>query len=260
MRTFSILDVQTVAPDDFRRWAVGGTSLAVLGYTAVAGIGWWQQAKGTVPVYTTASAAVACAVAVAIAVRGRPRLGVILAITVFILEVHVAMAVAPGFPSPSLVAAPLIVIATTLLFGPRTALVVALLTIVATAPLYALAPAGVTALLSRAGIYWLGVHATATLAAWALMALTMSALSRTVEIAQQREREVGELIAFAPDGILILDEADRVLTANPAADRLLGVDEGRSAGRQLEDVLTMAGGGDTAVALRRFRVARATCS
>jgi len=253
LERLSFSDARSVAPVDFRRWAVGGTLLTAVSYTLLTVVALWQATGvSSFPPYTQLVAAIACWGGFWAAVRGQPQRGIAIAIAAFGFEVHAGFAVAPVFPSPGLMAAPVIVMAAGLLLGARTALVVAVASVAITGPFYAFGSAHRASAFSREDIYWLVVHAVVTLAAWALIAMSLGALRRMLRVVREKERELEEMISHAPDGILVVGDDDRVIAANPAAERLLGLVGTHCVGRGIAEVLTEAGGsGDPARALQR---------
>ena len=242
-KAFSLSDTRNVAPADFHRWALGGTLLGAIGYTIVALVGQWQvSAGGAFQAYTPSVAAIVCWGAVLLVSRGHPRGGLATAICVIWLEVHAAFAVSSTIPSPGLLVAPILVLSVGLLLGSRASLVLTIAAILITTPLYLVSAGSRGTALSSTAIYWLAIHAVVTLAAWALVAMSLAALSRVLRAVQEKEHELADMIAFAPDGILVVGRDDRVLVANPAAGRMLGLNSADCIGRGIVDVLADAGG------------------
>lgn len=259
---FSVSDVRDVAPAEFRQWAIRGTLLSAVLYTLIAAIAWWQDTSATsFPHYTQPAAAIGCWIALLVVLRGEAQLGVGVAIATFFLEVHAAFAVAPVFPSPGMMASPVIVMATGLLLGSGAALAAAVASVAITGPLFIFGAAQRVVPFNREDVYWLVVHALVTLAAWALIAMSLSALRRMLRAVREKEEELQETIARAPDGILVVGQDDRVLAANPAAERVLGLAGPQCLGRSISDVLADAGGyGDPARTLQLTEPAQAPVS
>ena len=247
MRELSLLETQSVAPANFQRWALGGSLLAAVAYTVVALTAGWQEAGGgAIRAYSTSSAAIVCWIAVILVTRGFPRAGAALSLAAFWAEVHFGFLIAPHFPSPGLLGGPVIVMGVGLLFGQRWALMSALVSVVGTAPVVYLSSRHRGIPFSREEVYWLTVHAVVTLGSWVLISLSLAALGRVLEAVREKERELAEMIAVAPDGIVVIDSDDQVLAANPAAQRLLGLAGEQCVGRPIAAVLAAAGGVDTA--------------
>ena len=242
MPSFSILELEEKTPTDFRRWAIGGSLVGAVGYTLVALT--VLAVRGTpaaLPIYSPIVAAVGCWIAVAMVLRGQAKAGTILTVAACWAESTGALATSPFFPSPGLIAGPVLVMASSLLLGRRIGLILTVATIAITAPLVRISPEFADVGLSARAAYWLAIHATGMLASWGIVAISLQSLQRTVQIVRVQERELSELIAFAPDGILILTPEDRVHTANAAAERLLGLADGGATGRPLIQLLGAAG-------------------
>ncbi|MBK7906451.1 MAG: response regulator [Gemmatimonadetes bacterium] len=242
MPSFSVLEMQEKTPDDFRRWAIGGSLVGAIAYTIVAVT--VLSIRGTdaaLPIYSPIAAAIGCWVAFGLVLRGESRAGTLLTVAACWTESTGALSTSPLFPSPGLLAGPVLVMGASLLLGRRIGLILTLVSVAITAPLVRISPEFIDTGLSVRAWYWLVIHAVGMLAAWGVVAISLRTLQRTVMLVRDQERELSELIAFAPDGILILTPADHVHTANAAAGRLLGLTGGDAAGRSLSQLLGAAG-------------------
>lgn len=243
VRPFSLANSETLSPEAFRRWATGGAVLGALAYSVVSAVAFWQAGgEGAFSPYTQVMAAVACWIAAIVALRGRARLGVSLTLTAVWIEVHAGFVVAPSFPAPGLLVTPVLVMASGLLLGQRTALLVALASTAATTPAYLLGLDQSLLTFSRGDVYWLTVHATVTFAAWGLIAISLATLQRMVRAVRHKEAELSDMIEFAPDGIVVVGADDRVRSVNPAAERLLGLAAPTCLGQDITTLLSTAGG------------------
>lgn len=240
---FSLSTTEALSPEAFRRWAVAGATLAAVAYSLVAAVAFWQAGgAGAFSPYTQLVAAVACWGAALVALSGQARLGVSLTLAAVWLEVHAGFVVAPAFPSPGLLVAPVLVTASGLLLGQRAALLVAVSSVLGATPLYLVGLARVGLSFSPGDLYWLTVHGTVTLASWGLIAISLAALQRVVRAVRHKERELSDMIEFAPDGIIVVGADHRVRLMNPAAERLLGLSAATCIGQSIEDTLTQGGG------------------
>ncbi len=240
---FSLSTTEALSPESFRRWAVAGATLAAVAYSLVAAVAFWQAGGvGAFSPYTQLIAAIACWGAALVATTGQARLGVMLTLAAVWLEVHAGFVMAPAFPAPGLLVAPVLVTASGLLLGQRAALLVALSSVAAATPLYLWGLERSAATVSRGDLYWLTVHGTVTLAAWGLIAISLAALQRVVRAVRHHEGELSDMIEFAPDGIVVVGGDHRVRLVNPAAERLLGLTARDCVGQSIEDTLTKAGG------------------
>ena len=242
-RPFSLSNADALSPDAFRRWATTGALLGAVAYSFVTAVAFWQAGRdGAFSPYTQLGAALACWVATAIAAGGRARLGVILTLLAVWVEVHAGLLIAPSFPSPGLLVAPVLVTGSGLLLGQRAALTVAFASLITSTPLYLMGLMRAGAAFSRSDLYWLAVHAAGTLAAWGMIAISLAALQRMVRAVRHKEGELADMIEFAPDGIIVLDAHDRVRLVNPAAERLLGLTASECSGQLFDETIHAAGG------------------
>ncbi len=195
MKSFSLFELEALAPRDFRRWATWGVFLGAVAYTGVATMLVLLQTAATlISPWTSAVAAVVCWIALAIVLSGRARLGAALAAIACVLEVHIAFATTPVFPSVGLVAVPVLVIAVSLTFGATAGLGFTLASIVSTPLLLRQSPAFASGAFGVGSAYWLAVQALVTFATWGLVAISLSTLRRVVELARAREQEVEALM------------------------------------------------------------------
>ncbi|MFI5309750.1 MAG: ATP-binding protein [Gemmatimonadales bacterium] len=233
-------------PADYRRWVIGGTAIAAAGYALVSAIGISQYGfangglldGGTI---AQVAAAAVCFIGLFLAFRGFSTVAAWITLVTCWTEVYHGLFVSQHFPESGLLATPAIIAAACLLLGPRTSFVLALLSAVLTPVLLRSSPALRDTGFSSDAIYWLTIHGVITLALWALVSLSLRSLGQVLHEVMDKERELADTIRSAPDGILVVGADDRVLSTNPAAERLLGVDAGRWSGRPIRDLLSELG-------------------
>ena len=73
----------------------------------------------------------------------------------------------------------------------------------------------------------------------ALASMAMRAFAGVVAEARAAEQRFADMVAHAPDGILVLDASDSVLAANPAAEAILGSPESELVGQSLGAILAL---------------------
>ncbi len=256
MPTFSLTSLTALRqrrPLDHQRWANGGALSAAVGFSTIAMVSCLGEGRSPAAhSWLLFGTALACWTAYILARSGRGYAGTIIAVTALWFEIHTSLVIAPTFPSPGVVAAPLLVIAAALIFGMRVGYLAAVGSIVMTALAVQFSPAFNERAFGRADAYWLAVLAVVLMGTAALVSLTLQALRSLVRSVEEREQDLRALIAEAPDGILVVSTDARVQVANPAARRILaavetdemdGVPDGLE-GRALADVLAHAGAAD----------------
>jgi two-component system cell cycle sensor histidine kinase/response regulator CckA len=233
---FSASPIRQLPADDYRRWVLVGSSVAAVGFTAVSVVGIWDPAGAAENVKRIAAAAVLW-VAVGTALRGREVVAALLTLAAVWVEINLSFLSTPTFPANGMLVTPALVAASVLLLGPRNSLAFAIISIAITGPLLRLSPSLAATGYTRQAILWLTVYSVVTLALWAITALSLSALERVLREVIEKERDLADTILHAPDGIIIVGPGDRVQSANPAAERVLGVGGERLIGRSMDDVL-----------------------
>lgn len=223
---------------DTQRWVLIGAGIGTCTYLAllvmnIIATGWGPSRYQVMLIGATSG----CTLGVIAARSGRVFLGGLISISAVAIEVHTSLLLARTFPSPSLMATSALLVASCLLLQPRHSRVVAILSVAITWPLVLLSPAiretGVTGLV----IFWLTAHSGVTVAVWALVSLGFSIVDQAFVEVSRKERQLSETIDRAPDGILVVDAADRVQVANPAALRLLDLVREDCLGRTIDSVL-----------------------
>ena len=255
MPPFSLAWLGDSRPEDFRDWASGGALLGAAGYSLVALFVFVQQQSGhALHAPLLAATALACWLGFFVARRHSAFVGASIAFGALWFEIHASFVITPGFPSTGLLATPVMAIAAGLLYGSRISLVASVASVLVTTPLYLLSPAATPGFLGTAGI-WLVVHGVVTLGAWGLMSLGLLALRRMVGALRAREQELNLVISEAPDGIVVLAGDNRIVSANPAAQRLLCAPELDAGETTLAQALSAAGARDVDALIARLFLA-----
>jgi PAS domain S-box-containing protein len=177
-----------------------------------------------------------------IAVRWNPLTAVTLALAACWLEIETAFLLNPLFPSPGVLVLPVLLLALGLLLGLPVAFVAACVTVVATIATHLASPAMRTTGVTPDSIYFFVLHAVSMFATWTLLALSLTGLTRVFNAMTANEHDLADTIRFAPDGILVVDQQNRVMLANPAAEALLGLPRDRLIGRPIAAALAAVDG------------------
>ena len=175
---------------------------------------------------------VVCVFAFQVAARGRLETAAAIAICAIWVELHTAIPFR-GVTISSIIVFPALIVALGLLVGGRWAYRLAGLT---TLSVGAAATAGHILLGTPSPdlayeIYLVVLLTAVCFGIAALIDRSMRALGSVVVSAMASERRVAELVSHTPDGILSLDPNGTILSANPAAARLLGTTESDLVGR-----------------------------
>ena len=226
---------------DSRRWVLNGALIGTLAYTAITVVSlraWgWDPSRNQIALVL---AALGCAAGAGLAARGEVFSGGLTALIAASCEVSYSLLTAPGFPSPSLMATPVLLVAGSLLLKPRQSALFAAVSIGGSWPLVLLSPAvrdiGITSTVT----YFLTSYTVVGVAVWSLVTLGVSIVDRAFAVVVRKERELSETIERAPDGILVIDSSEVLRVMNPAAERALGLTEAQCVGRPIGDVLLEA--------------------
>ncbi len=235
--SLSLTSTRPFAPTDFRRWVLGGVSSAAIGYTTITMVGLWRNGYDVEYVPRLLIACVVCYGALLLAFRGREMEGALLALTVTWLELEVGFLYSSAFPGPGLMIPPVLVLGVGMLLGSRPALRMTLVTLVTTVLTWRFSPALRGTGFTSESVYWLTLFGVGLTTAWLLTRLSLSAFLRVFREMEQKERDLADTIRFAPDGVLVVDGAQTVRIANPAAAAVLDVPTTRIVGHSLPDLL-----------------------
>jgi PAS domain S-box-containing protein len=229
----SIRTLEHVRPGAFRRWVVAGLLLGTAGYgvgislSVVMEPGRWGP---RIPEIATFALGV---VGLWLAHRGRTRIGGTLFLAAIYAEVHASFFVY-GVLGSSLVIAPTLVLASGLFLGAPAALVLgvlSLLLVVAGAAFEPVSP-GVTAQEVEQIVY----YAFTVMGTAVLTALGIRLFAAVASAAEASRARTQDLVAHAPDGILVVSPEGRVLEANPSAARILSRDQDSLLGGYVEEL------------------------
>lgn len=226
---------------DTRRWVINGCLIGALAYTVLAAFsitmwGWDPPRHQQTLIFSAAG----CVLGAIVAGRKRSFLGGMIGLTTIWLDLHYSIYAAQSFPTPALLALPVLIVAAVVLLRPRQA---CLLAVVSTALVWPLVLASPPVRLTGIGsvvVFWLIVYSIVSLGIWGMVALGFSVVDRAFVEVLQKERALAETIDKAPDGILVIDARELVVVANPAARALLGAGEDALQGKPIADVLAAA--------------------
>ncbi len=241
-QTLSLTSARALAPDAFRRWVIGATTLMVLGYAAIVVLDARQQGVSAALMGRNGVMMLVTLLTVFIAVRQNPLLAITLGVGACWLEIETAFLLNPVFPSPGVLVLPALLLGFGLLLGVRAAFVAACVTIIATIVTHIGSPAMQVTGVTPDSVYFFALHAVSMFATWALLAMTLKGLTRVFNAMTANEQDLADTIRFAPDGILVVDQQNRVLLANPAAEILLGLPRDQLIARPLSAALADVSG------------------
>ncbi len=227
-------------PEDHRRGVTVGSAFVAVAFSIVSVVGLLDPASGGANAKRIV-AAVVCWIAFALARRGHSSFAALLTLGVAWLEINASFLSATSFPADGMMVTPAIIAIAALLFGPRVSLGLAVVSIAITGPLLRMSPGLASTGYTKIAVLWLTVHALVTFALWVVMTINLSALARVLHDVTEKERELADMIRFAPDGILVTGADDQVLSANPAAERILGLAADAVIGQRIGDVLVSIG-------------------
>ncbi len=176
---------------------------------------------------------------------GRTQSGVLILLCAVWLELH-SWLVGFGLPATALVVFPVVVAAMGMALGGRAAFLlsaVSTLTICGAGALSDVLQGG-DWVLSPLQLYWVVITSAAMFATAALLQVGLDSLGRALMAARANEQRLTDLLDHSPDGVIATDAGGAIVTANPAAERILGESEARLEGRRAEEVLSEAWVGD----------------
>lgn len=232
------------APAAFRRWAVAGIALVVVGYAMAISVdvaAYGFRSGVTDRLLFTGAIAV---VGLALAISGRTFLGAAVANLATWVEVHIGFLTLTGVhPGPGLIVLPALVFGCGLMFGVRPAAIFGAVTVLTAWWAHRVSPAMRDTGFGPQDWYWFVLFVVAVGATVGLLSLAVRAFRLVYGELQAEKQELHEGMRAAPDGIVVTDAAQRVVLANPAVEALLGLPADRITGRSLGDVLQEALGG-----------------
>jgi PAS domain S-box-containing protein len=225
-------------------WARLGVGIAAAGYTIEALHSCFVM--GEAPSDWVQEAAVAVVSLVAFAfVTKRPRLASLLVIGAVWSELMLSLAQTGRLFSTSILAIPVLVAAAAVLLRGGEAYLVTVLTAVAV-PAVVYGSRWVRGDMSPIAPHpneghWLLTAELALVAMTLIVRATVYSYTRTLVASERERRRYTDLFEHAPDGLLAVDQAARIVEANAAAGRLLGVAAEGLIGTGIRDAIARAG-------------------
>lgn len=235
----SIRALEHVSPGSFRRWVLWGVWLGTVGYAIGMVVSAVVEPGVIAPRVPEAITVLAGVIALVLIHRHREREGALLFLAAAFTEIHLS-SFTYGILGPSLVVAPVFVMAVGMFLGPRASLATGLVSLILTG--LAAAFDGVHPGLGQDEIEQLVFFGLAVMGAAAMTALGVWSFGEVAESAERNRAQAEDLVRNAPDGILLLDERGRVRDLNPAAARILGRGEASLRGATLDSIGLAAAG------------------
>jgi hypothetical protein len=232
----------SVAFPHVRRWVVVGAGLIAAGY--LVSITVRLLTANSTWIITEYAALAAAVTGLLFAIRGRVRLAAVFLTAVVWLEVHMSIFLDGGFVGgagggAALPVLPALVVGTGLFLGGWAAIGLAIATVISV-PVVAAAGAAVLHAGGSAGgldLYRVVILDLTMLASGFLVHQGVRSFRAVAQAGATHERKFALLHQHAPYGVVLLDEAGRIESLNPAAATLLGVGEADVRGRFLPTVL-----------------------
>jgi len=238
--TPTFTNAQSLAPSEFRRWVLHGTTVAIVAYGAFVIFEWSQD--GAVAALTGQNAVMMLLMSVAYVVAARvdPRTAAVLALAATCVDQLSGVPGATQFPRSAMMQLPPLLMAAGLLLGARAAFIVAVVMWLALTGAAMVSPA-MQAGMTPEAVRWLLSTAVALFASWGLIALTMRSFRRMFQTMRTTQRDYADTIRFTPHGIIVVDPAGSIMLINEAAERLLGQRSDAVTGRPIAVVLGRLG-------------------
>ena len=223
---FAIQALDKIHHDTYSRWVKAGVAAAAGGYVLVTMLGVFIQGFSPFTVISQGATAGLCLLALWLAFRNRLEIAAALAIGAIWLELHGGL-LSTGMVLPSIVPMPTVIVAAGLLWGGRGAYALAGATTISFPGLALIGHRVLGTPASDIGeqVYLAVVLIVVMFITAGLIDLSMRALGSVVVSSLASERRVAELVRHAPDGIMALEKDLSIISANPAAERLLGSSE-----------------------------------
>ncbi len=241
-KSLSLTSAQNIAPEALRRWVINGTMLASGGYLAFTILNLSVDGAFSEVSRRTALLALITALSLVITMRWSPVLGGSLTLVATWLEVQYGFLASLTFPAPGIVIMPTLVLAFGFLLGTRVTLGVAIATVVVTIMTHRLSPGMQLTGFTTPSYFWFLMFTVSVMSVWALVAFGLSGFTRVYKTMTASRQDLADTIRFAPDGILVVDRANRVLLVNPAAEALFGLRDSDIVDRPIADVLSDVSG------------------
>ena len=246
----SLRDARDFSPIDFRRWVIGGVSLAVAGYLVVllTRLVQFGYEPGNTP--RLVAITVVSTGALLLALRHRELAAALLSIAATWIEIQLGFLANTDAVGPGMLVMPVVMIALGLLLGARPALVMMIVSIIATVITHRLSAANRAGGLTPEVGNWLVMFSIAMVTAWAFLYLSLGGFAQLFDRLRAKQQDLADTIRFAPEGMLVLDAGGVVSIVNPAAEAILGIPAHRIIAQPLAHVMAEATGTGDASALR----------
>jgi len=231
---------RTLAPVEYKRWVVGAISAATLGFAIALGLQLVLVGYQPLITWRPITTLSLCVVVLVLALRNQKVAGSVLLVAVTMVDLQLSFLAEGNFPSVGMLAMPALILGAALLLGMRTATLLTIISVISTIAMHRLSPALRETGFTPTSVMWHTMLVIVMLVALALSGLSLSAFDRVYVEMQAKERDLADTIRFAPDRILVLDGEQRVVRANPAAERILGSNESQIVGQYVNDVFHAA--------------------
>jgi two-component system, cell cycle sensor histidine kinase and response regulator CckA len=199
------------------------TAAASLGYVLVTVVGEFTRGNTTFDLLMQGGTALVCAIAYLLA--SRDRIGWAASLTIGAVWIELSSALhLTGLDAAPMVVFPALIVTTGLLLGGPAAYLLAAATSLSTLGLGVVAHQALTVTpgpMGEAVYRWLEFTVVLVVTA-TLVHAAMKSLGSVVRASRAGAQRLYNLVEHSPDGILALDDAGVVLSANPAAARILG--------------------------------------
>lgn len=236
--TIPIRGLGQLDTDIYQRWIETALVIVALAFGSVLVASLFLPGR-TLQAVTQATVVVVALGSLIVSRRGHLRLAALVPLVVVWLELQSTLPIQGIIGDYGVVALPPLVLVVGLAFGPRAAFTIAGLTTLSTAGLVVFAHwvRGVPAPDPGQEAYAIVVTSAAMFGTAGIVSVAVRAFASVLSDARLSEQRFADMIARAPDGILVLDAGESVVAANPASEAILGNREAQLTGRTLGDIL-----------------------
>lgn len=236
--TIPIRGLGQLDTDIYQRWIETALVIVALAFGSVLVASLFLPGR-TLQAVTQATVVVVALGSLIVSRRGHLRLAALVPLVVVWLELQSTLPIQGIIGDYGVVALPPLVLVVGLAFGPRAAFTIAGLTTLSTAGLVVFAHLvrGVPAPDPGQEAYAIVVTSAAMFGTAGIVSVAVRAFASVLSDARLSEQRFADMIARAPDGILVLDAGESVVAANPASEAILGNREAQLTGRTLGDIL-----------------------
>ncbi len=237
MHRRTITDIGRIVPGNDGRWVRRGVALAIGGYAVVTILGVFFGAQSALDLIFQGMVLAVGLVAVVLIARGRVNTAARLFLGAIWIDLVSEILFTADIAAPSAVVFPAVVLAIGLFQGGRAALRAALWTTIAV-PAATILGHGILAphILPQFSIEHLVVFTVTIWGTAILVHMALGTMDKLLNAALASERKFADLVNNAPDGMLSVDAEGHVVSANPAAARMLGTDIDQMVGEPIDDM------------------------